>query len=91
VKRWLMAAPLHGWGLVQAQIDLPAPQVCALCGVDLRLGFDFAVGAALLVGLIWVLHWIESASLPAITEHLFGATIAGFVLFLFMRFFAGGA
>ncbi len=86
-----MAAPLCAWGLAQAQIDPGAPQVCTLCGINLRLGFDFVVGAVLLLGLIWVLHWIESASLTAIAENLFGATIAGFVLFLFMRFFAGGA
>ena len=86
-----MAAPLCAWGMAQARIDLAAPQVCPLCGINLRLGFDFMVGAMLLVGLIWVLHWIESASLTAIAENLFGATITGFVLLLFMRFFAGSA
>lgn len=63
------------------------PPVCALCGIDLRLGFDFAIGLAMLFGLIWVLYWIESASLPAIAENLVGVTITSFVLFFFARFF----
>lgn len=91
MKRGLMAALASGCCAARAQVDLPANQVCALCGVDLRLGWSFVVGAALLLGLIWVLHWIESAPLPVIAENLFGVTITGFVLFLFVRFFGAGA
>lgn len=73
--------------MLQAQADSLTPAACALCGIDLRLGFDFAVGAAMLLGLIWILYWIESASLAAIAENLIGVTVTGFVLFFFARFF----
>ena len=44
------------------------------------------VGLALLGDLVWLLQWMETSTLPVIAEHLFGVTMVGFVLFLFLRF-----
>ena len=68
----------------QDRSDL-ALRPCLLCGLELRLWFDFTVGVAMLGGLIWLLHWLESAMLPAIAENLFGVVVAGFVLFFLFR------
>lgn len=68
----------------QARFDL-ALKPCLLCDLELRLWFDFAVGVAMLGGLIWLLQWLESATLPAIAENLFGVVVAGFVLFFLFR------
>ena len=59
---------------------------CLLCQLNLRLGFEFMVGLALLGSLVWLLQWMETSTLPVIAEHLFGVTVVGFVLFLFLRF-----
>lgn len=59
---------------------------CLLCQLNLRLGFEFMVGLALLGGLVWLLQWMETSTLPVIAEHLFGVTVVGVVLFLFLRF-----
>ena len=70
----------------QDDFDLARPASCLLCNLDLRLGLDFMVGAALLGGLVWLLYWMENASLPVIAEHLFGVSVVGLALFLFLRF-----
>ena len=90
LARALLAATLlAGCAAVWAQEDPGLrPQACLLCHLDLKLWFDFAVGSALLGGLVLALNWMESASLPAITEHLAGLAVVGFVLYLFVRFFA---
>ena len=69
----------------QNAVDMPAAD-CVLCQLNLRLGFEFMVGLALLGSLVWLLQWMETSTLPVIAEHLFGVTIVGFVLFLFLRF-----
>ena len=76
---------LAGAAGAQNAMDMPAAD-CLLCQLNLRLGFEFMVGLALLGGLVWLLQWMETSTLPVIAEHLFGVTIVGFVLFLFLRF-----
>ena len=76
---------LAGAAGAQNAMGMPAPD-CLLCQLNLRLGFEFMVGLALLGGLVWLLQWMETSTLPVIAEHLFGVTVVGFVLFLFLRF-----
>lgn len=76
---------LAGAAGAQNAMNMPAAD-CLLCQLNLRLGFEFMVGLALLGGLVWLLQWMETSTLPVIAEHLFGVTMVGFVLFLFLRF-----
>lgn len=76
---------LAGAAGAQNALGLPAPD-CLLCQMNLRLGFEFMIGLALLGSLVWLLQWMETSTLPVIAEHLFGVTMVGFVLFLFLRF-----
>ena len=89
MKPWFVVAMfllgLAGAAGAQDAIGMPEPD-CLLCQLNLRLGFEFMVGLALLGSLVWLLQWMETSTLPVIAEHLFGVTIVGFVLFLFLRF-----
>ena len=76
---------LAGAAAAQNAMGMPVPD-CLLCQLNLRLGFEFMVGLALLGGLVWLLQWMETSTLPVIAEHLFGVPIVGFVLLLFLRF-----
>ena len=77
--------------LASAQNGFDAPiRNCLFCHVNFRLGFEFLVGLAVIGGLVWVLQWMESSSLSVIAEHAIGLTLAGFVLFLFLRFLSPG-
>ena len=87
VTKYLSAASLFCWceiAKAQHRTELTRSP-CLLCDLELRIGFDFLVGLALLGGLIWLLQWLESATLPAIAENLFGVVVTGFVLFFLLR------
>lgn len=87
VTKYLSAASLFCWceiAKAQHRTELTRSP-CLLCDLDLRIWFNFLVGLALLGALIWLLQWLESATLPAIAENLFGIVITGFVLFFLLR------
>ena len=87
IPRLLLPVLLCACGAALGYDDLgPQAQRCAMCSVDWRLGFEFLLGCAMLGGLLWVIYWMEGASLQVVAENLLGVTTVGFVLYLFLRF-----